>query len=172
MFARDLSEGQVSVAMNSGRHTWRYLRNFTFRRGRRRRGNRLRVFLYGGSTMFTSLDEFRYFDSTMWIQDSGQTLFLVVTSPAVRSKHTSDLSKNTDGMNRVNIRNDIAVRLLVLEQKSAEIGLTALHHLLDGGDDSWIANDDSLVKTGKERTSCNGKSKDLGVDFGHGLFSY
>jgi hypothetical protein len=113
--------------------------------------------------MFTSLDKFRYFDSTMWVQDSGQVFFLVVTSPAVRSKHTSDLSKNTDGMNRVNIRNDIAVRLLVLEQKSAEIGLTALHHLFYGGDDSWIANDDSLIKTGKERTSCNGKSKDLGA---------
>jgi hypothetical protein len=75
-------------------------------------------------------------------------------------------------MNRVNIRNDIAIRVLVFKQESAEIGLATLHHLLDGSDHSWIPNDNGLVETWKEGTSGNGESKDLGVDFGHGLFCY
>jgi hypothetical protein len=50
-------------------------------------GNRLCLFLYGSSSVLTSLGEFHYFDSTMWIQDRGETLFLFATSPAVRSKN-------------------------------------------------------------------------------------
>ena len=92
----------------------------------------------------------------MWIQDSGETLFLVVTSPTIRGKHASDLSKDTDWMNRVDISNDIAIRMFVLKQESAKIRLAALHHLFDSGDHGRVTDDNSLVKTRKERTSGNG----------------
>ena len=57
----------------------------------------------------------------------------------VSRKHRGDLREHADGVYSVDIRDDVRVGLVVLEQERAEIGLAALHHLFDGGDDGGVA---------------------------------
>lgn len=136
----------------------------------------LRFFLcacfYLGSA--TSFDEISYLDPPMRIQDSSQPFLLILSVFATTCcrKYARYLGKDTNRVDRFDVCNDIAIDIFVLQEKSAKIGLAALHHLLDGSDDVRIANNNSLVESREERATCNGKSEDLRVDFGDGLFSY
>jgi hypothetical protein len=60
-------------------------------------------------------------------------------------------------MDWVNVCDDVAVCVL-LEEKGPEVRLTAFHHLLDGSDYRWVADDDSLVETRKEGSAGDGES--------------
>ena len=122
--------------------------------------------------MFSSLEQFRYLYPPVRIQDSGETFFLFFARTSICGKYARNLSENADRVHRINIRDDVAIRILVLEKESTEVGLSTLHHLLNGSDYCGIANDNSLVKTGKERASSDRESKDLWIYFRDGLFGY
>lgn len=88
----------------------------------------------------------------MRIQYRGQALFLVVVFTA-RSKHTRNLRKDAHRVYRVDVRDNIAVRVFVFEQKRTEIRLATTHHLLDSCNNRRISNDNRLVETWEQRPS-------------------
>lgn len=122
----------------------------------------------------SGFDELCDFDPPMRVQHSCQSLLLVLSLPSTartrRSEYTGYLGKHAYRVDRVDVGDDVAVRVLVLEEERAEVGLATLHHVLDGGDDLWVLDDDGLVESGEERATGNGQGKDLGVDLGDGLF--
>ena len=99
------------------------------------------------------LDEFCDLDAAVRIKNGSKTFLLVIVLIALRCEHARNLSKDSDGVYRVNVRDDVAVRVLVLEQKRAKVGLPATHHFLDCCHDRGVPNDDCLVKTGEEWTT-------------------
>ena len=105
----------------------------------------------------------------MRVEDGGKPVVFLVPLSACSCEDTGDLGENTDRVDGVGIGDDIAVGVLVFEQKSTEVGLAVFHHVLDGSDDGWVAHDDGLVESRKERTPGDGQGKDLWVDVGHGL---
>jgi hypothetical protein len=122
--------------------------------------------------MLASLEQFCHLYPPVRIQYSRETLFLVVARTSVGRKHARDLSENADRVYRVDIRNNVAIRVLIFEKESAEVRLTTLHHFLDGSDNGRITNDNGLVETRKEGTSSNRESKNLWIYFGNRLFRY
>jgi hypothetical protein len=117
------------------------------------------------------LDKFCNLDSTVGIQDSCETFFLVVVAPSSGSKHTSDLRKDANLVNRLDVRNYITVRVFVLEEESTKVRLAAFHHLLDGSNNRRISYNDSLVKSWKERTPGYREGEHLRINFWYRLFS-
>jgi hypothetical protein len=85
------------------------------------------------------------------VKNSCQAFFFLILfpGPAGGGKHTSNLGKYTNGMNGVDVSDDVRVSLFVFQEKGAQVGLSALHHFLDSGDNMGIANDDCLVETGE-----------------------
>jgi len=122
----------------------------------------------------TSFDQISNPDPPVRIQDSRQPFFLVLSifSTTGRSKNTCDLSKDANRVDRLDVSDDIAVNMLILQQKGSEVRLATLHHLLDGSDDVRIANDNGFVESREKRATCDGEGQDLRVDFGYGLFCY
>ena len=107
----------------------------------------------------------------MWIENSGQA-FLLSLLAALSRENARDLGEDSDRVYRVDVRDDVTVRILVLEEESTEVRLTPAHHLLDCSNDSGIADDDSLVKTREEGTTSDRERKDLRVRFRHRLLGY
>ena len=107
----------------------------------------------------------------MGIENSSQPFLLLVPSPCYTGggKNTSDLSKNTDGVNRIDIRDDVRVCLFVFEEERAQIRLAALHHFLYSCNDMGITDDHCLVETGKEWSSSDREGEDLWIVFGDRL---
>jgi hypothetical protein len=113
-------------------------------------------------------------DPPMRIQDSSQPFFFILSIFATTccGKHARDLGKDTNRMDRLDVCNDIAVDIFVLQEKSTKVRLAAFHHLLDGGDDMGITDDDCFVESGEERATCYRKCEDLRIDFRDRLFGY
>lgn len=82
----------------------------------------------------------------MRIQYRRQTFLLIIIFARSR-EYTRNLGKNSHRVYRVHIRDDIAIRVLVLEQKCTEIWLAATHHLLNSRNHRWIPDHDSFVET-------------------------
>lgn len=120
--------------------------------------------------MLSSLYQIRDLYPPVRIQNSRETLLLVLSRPRVGRKHARDLGENADGVYRVDVRDDVAVRVLVFQKERTEVGLAALHHFLDRSDDRGVADDDGLVEARKKRAAGDGKGEDLRVDFRDGLF--
>ena len=69
------------------------------------------------------------------------------------------MGKDADRMDRVDVCDHVdvvAVCVLVLEQKSAEVRLASLEHLFDGGDDGGVADDDGFVKAWEQGSTGDG----------------
>ena len=71
--------------------------------------------------------------------------------------------EDSDRMYRVNVRDDITVRVLVLEKEGTQVRLTTAHHLLDCRDDGGIPNDDGLIEPREQRATSDRQGKNLGV---------
>ena len=130
------------------------------------------VWIWGGRAQACSLYEFSDPDTAVGIKHSGEAVVPVVALPACRCEHTGDLGKDTDRVDSTEICDDIAVGVLVSEQKGAEIGLAVLHHVPDGSDDGWIAHDDSLVEARKQGAAGYWQRQELWVELGHRLPGY
>ena len=50
-------------------------------------------------------------------------------------------------MGRVDIGDDVAVSVLILEEECTEVGLATVHHVLDGSGNLWVSDDDGLVES-------------------------
>jgi hypothetical protein len=73
-------------------------------------------------------------------------------------------------MDRIQISDDVAVRVLVFEEEGAKIRLSTLHHFLDGCYDFGIPNNDGLVESREQWTPSDRQSQDLRVDLWNRLF--
>lgn len=127
------------------------------------------VFLNSSHLCATALDQLGDLDPTMGIQNSGESFLLIIVL-ASRGKYARNLCKHTDRVYRVDIRDDVAVRMFILEQEGTNVRLTTFHHFLDSSYDFRVAHDDGLVETGEQGTTSDRESEDLRVDFRNGLF--
>ena len=104
----------------------------------------------------------------MGVENGCKPFLLVVVLPAA-GEYTRDLGKDADGVHGIEIGDDVAVGVL-LEQERADVGLSSFHHFFDGGDDGGVADDDGFVEAREERATGDGQCEDLRVYVGHGLF--
>lgn len=92
----------------------------------------------------------------MGVQHSSQGLLLLSTfavcTACASCEDAGNLGKDTDVVYFIDIANHVGVFLLVLEKEGAEVGLAALHHVLDSCDDGWVANNNCLVETWEKGT--------------------
>ena len=74
-----------------------------------------------GRLRASGLDQIGDLNPAVGVQDRRQAFLLLILfpGPADRSKHTGDLRKYTDGMNRINVRDDVRVCLFVFEEERA-----------------------------------------------------
>jgi len=72
----------------------------------------LRDFFHLG---WTSLDEFCNLYSTMGIQNGGQAFLFIILPSSHSGKDAGNLSKDADFMNRVDIGDNVAIRVFVFE---------------------------------------------------------
>ena len=96
----------------------------------------------------------------MWIENSRQSFLVPILSSDIArrigSEDARDLGKDTDFVNRVQVRDNVTIGSLVLEEESTNVWLSAFHHFLDRCNHRWVANDHCLVKSGEEGASCDG----------------
>lgn len=107
----------------------------------------------------------------MRVQNSREPFLLVVLLAASR-EHTGDLREHADRVHRIDVRDHVAVRVLVLEEERTKVRLPATHHLLYRRNHGGIPDDDCLVETGEEGPTRDGECQYLGVDFGDRLLRY
>ena len=67
---------------------------------------------------------------------------------------------------------NIRVSVLFFEEECAEVGLSALHHLFDGGDDGRVPDNNSFVKPREKWASGDRKGKHLWIELGDRLPGY
>lgn len=132
--------------------------------------NGLRLFWGHGLDLgHASLEEFRNYDAAVGVQHSSQAFLRIVLAATSSSEDTGNLSKDADRVDGVDVGDDIAVGVFVLEQKRAEVRLPAPHHVLYRSHYFWIAHDHGLVESREQRPASDRESKNMGVNFGHRL---
>jgi hypothetical protein len=74
-----------------------------------------------GRLRASDLDQIGDLNPAVRVQNRRQAFLLLVFSSryASRSKHTGNLRKYTDGVNRINVRDDVRVCLFVFEEECA-----------------------------------------------------
>ena len=101
----------------------------------------------------SSLDEVSDLDASVRVQHGRESFLLLFAlfrgRTRVRRKHARNLRKDADLVYRVDVRNHVAVRVLVLEEERAKVGLATLHHLLNCRHNRRIADHYCLVETGE-----------------------
>lgn len=100
-------------------------------------------------------NELRNPDTTVWIKDSSEALWLVLAI-RLRREGGCDLSENTDGVDRIDICDCVCICIFILEQEGPKVRLTALHHLFDRRYDCRIANDYGFVEAWEKRPPRDG----------------
>ena len=117
----------------------------------------------------SSLNEVRDLDSSVRVQHGREPFLLLFAlfrgRTRVRRKHARNLRKDADLVHRVDVRNHVAVRVLVLEQERSEVRLPATHHLLYGRDNRRVTNNNGFVETWEQWATGDGEGEDLRVNF-------
>lgn len=62
----------------------------------------------------------------MRIQNRRETFSVLVSSTATGRKHAGDLCENTDRINLIQIRDDIRIQFLILQQEGTNVRLSSL----------------------------------------------
>jgi len=122
-----------------------------------------------GRLIGRGLEEFLDLDTPVRVKNNSQAgCILFIFLAGVHREHASDLSKDTNWMNRIEIFYRVAVAVTILEQECPNVRLTTLDHVLNCSNYNRVTDDESLVKTGKEWPSRDGECENLGIYFRDG----